>query len=167
MAPVLRAGHLAARRRGGARAAPPVTGAVRNRPPGSPAAAVTKAEAAAPARAPELSAGAQGAEPSATPPQTGSLPQKAVAPPRPPPAPATFPGRIACAKTGGRCAGAGNSTTVARTPGTRNEGKTCPGQAGWPGPRKAGPRGFRLIAPVPGCRALATRRGPGGAQCGA
>jgi len=163
MAPDLRAGHLAARPGGGAGAAPPVTGAVRVGSPGPPAAAVTKPEAVAPCRARAMSAGAAAAEPSATLPDTGTLPQKAVA--TPPPGPVELPGRIGSSKTGGRCAGAGGSTPFTRPPATRGGGKTCRRRTGCPGQCLARSRGFRPITPVPVCQAIPTRDGPGMTQC--
>jgi hypothetical protein len=163
MAPALRAGHLAARPGGGAGAAPAVTGAVRVRPPGIRAAAATKPDAVAPARAPDMSAGAPAAEPSAAPPETGTLPQKAVAPP--PPGPVKSPGRIARSKSGGRSARAGGSTTCTCPPATRGGGKTCRRQTGCPVLCQARSRSFWRIRPVPGCKAILTRDGPGMTQC--
>ena len=165
MAPVLRAGHLAARPGGGAGAAPAVTGAVRIRPPGTPAAAAAKPQAAAPARAPQMSAGAAAAEPQAAPPETGTLPHQAVAPP--PPGPVTSPGRIARSRSGGRCARVGGSTPFTCPPATRGGGggTTCRRQTGCPVLCQGRSRGFWRIRPVPGCKAILMRDGPGMTQC--
>ena len=160
---VLLAGCLADRPGGGAGAAPPVSGAIEVTPLGAPAAVAAERGAAAPARAPKMSAGALSAETPAAPPETGALLEKAAAPP--PPEPPKSASQIACEKKGGRFARAGNSTTFVCLRETRDGGKACSRETDCEGLCLARSRSCSPIIPVLGCQEILTQDGLRVTQC--
>ena len=156
MAPVLLAGSLADRSGGVAGTTPPVTEAAEVTLLDAPAAAsapvaqAQKAEAAATAKAPKMSAGARVAETPATP---------------PPPEAVKSPSQIACEKTVGRFAKAGNSTPVVCVRETRDGGKSCRRETDCEGLCLARSRSCSPITPVLGCQESLTRDGLRVTEC--
>ena len=111
----------------------------------APAAQAQKAEAAAAtAEAPRMSAAARAAETPAAP---------------PPPEPLKSPSQIACEKTGGRFAKAGNSTTFVCARETCVGGKSCRRETDCEGLCLARSRSCSPITPVLGCQESLTQDG--------
>ena len=156
MAPVLLAGSLADRSGGVAGTTPPVTEATDVTLLDAPAAAsapvaqAQKAEAAATAKAPKMSAGARVAETPAAP---------------PPPEAVKSPSQIVCEKKGGRFAKAGNSTPVVCVRETRDGGKSCRRETDCEGLCLARSRSCSPITPVLGCQESLTRDGLRVTEC--
>jgi hypothetical protein len=149
---VVLAGCLADRSGGVAGTTPPVTEAAEVTSLDAPAAAsapvaqAQKAEAAAAttAEAPKMSAEARAAETHAAP---------------PPPEAVKSPSQIACEKTGGRFAKAGNSTTFVCARETRVGGKSCRRETDCEGLCLARSRSCSPITRVLGCQESLTRDG--------
>ena len=117
----------------------------------APAAQAQKAEAAAAtAEAPRMSAAARAAETPAAP---------------PPPEPLKSPSQIACEKTGGRFAKAGNSTTFVCARETCVGGKSCRRETDCEGLCLARSRSCSPITPVFGCQESLTRDGLRVTEC--
>jgi hypothetical protein len=110
----------------------------------APAAQAQKAEAATTAEAPRMSAAARAAETPAAP---------------PPPEAVKSPSQIACEKTGGRFAKAGNSTPVVCVRETRVGGKSCRRETDCEGLCLARSRSCSPITRVLGCQESLTRDG--------
>jgi hypothetical protein len=111
----------------------------------APAAQAQKAEAAAAtAEAPRMSAAARAAETPAAP---------------PPPEAVKSPSQIACEKTGGRFAKAGNSTTFVCARETCVGGKSCRRETDCEGLCLARSRSCSPITPVLGCQESLTQDG--------
>jgi hypothetical protein len=150
MVPVLLAGCPADRSGGVAATTPPVAEAAVVTLPDAPAAAsapvaqAQEAEAATSAEAARLFAGAWAAETPAAPPQPEAV---------------KSPGQIACGKTGGRFAMAGNSTRFVRARETRVGGKSCRRETDCEGFCLARSRSCSPITPVLGCQESLTRDG--------
>ena len=118
----------------------------------APVAQAQKAEAAAAAtaEAPRMSAAARAAETPAAP---------------PPPEPLKSPSQIACEKTGGRFAKAGNSTTFVCARETRVGGKSCRRETDCEGLCLARSRSCSPITPVLGCQESPTQDGLRVTEC--
>jgi len=117
----------------------------------APAAQAQKAEAAAAtAEAPRRSAAARAAETPAAP---------------PPPEPLKSPSQIACEKTGGRFAKAGNSTTFVCARETCVGGKSCRRETDCEGLCLARSRSCSPITPVLGCQESPTQDGLRVTEC--
>jgi hypothetical protein len=118
----------------------------------APVAQAQKAEAAAAttAEAPKMSAEARAAETHAAP---------------PPPEAVKSPSQIACEKTGGRFAKAGNSTTFVCARETRVGGKSCRRETDCEGLCLARSRSCSPITPVLGCQESLTRDGLRVTEC--
>jgi hypothetical protein len=110
----------------------------------APVAQAQKAAAATTAEAPRMSAAARAAETPAAP---------------PPPEPLKSPSQIACEKTGGRFAKAGNSTTFVCARETRVGGKSCRRETDCEGLCLARSRSCSPITPVLGCQESPTQDG--------
>ena len=156
MALVVLAGCLADRSGGVADTTPPLTEAAEvtllDAPaaPSAPVAQAQKVEAAATAEAPKMSAAARAAETPAAP---------------PPPEAVKSPSQIACEKTGGRFAKAGNSTPVVSVPETRDGGKSCRRETDCEGLCLARSRSCSPITPVLGCQESLTQDGLRVTEC--
>ena len=117
----------------------------------APAAQAQKAEAAAAtAEAPRMSAAARAAETPAAP---------------PPPEAVKSPSQIACEKTGGRFAKAGNSTTFVCARETCVGGKSCRRETDCEGLCLARSRSCSPITPVLGCQESPTQDGLRVTEC--
>jgi hypothetical protein len=118
----------------------------------APVAQAQKAEAAAAttAEAPRMSAAARAAETPAAP---------------PPPEPLKSPSQIACEKTGGRFAKAGNSTPFVCARETRVGGKSCRRETDCEGLCLARSRSCSPITPVLGCQESLTQDGLRVTEC--
>jgi hypothetical protein len=118
----------------------------------APAAQAQNAEAAAAttAEAPRMSAAARAAETPAAP---------------PPPEAVKSPSQIACEKTGGRFAKAGNSTTFVCARETRVGGKFCRRETDCEGLCLARSRNCSPITPVLGCQESLTQDGLRVTEC--
>ena len=117
----------------------------------APAAQAQKAEAAAAtAEAPRMSAAARAAETPAAP---------------PPPEAVKSPSQIACEKTGGRFAKAGNSTTFVCARETCVGGKSCRRETDCEGLCLARSRSCSPITPVLGCQESLTQDGLRVTEC--
>jgi len=118
----------------------------------APVAQAQKAEAAAAttAEAPRMSAAARAAETPAAP---------------PPPEAVKSPSQIACEKTGGRFAKAGNSTTFVCARETRVGGKSCRRETDCEGLCLARSRSCSPITPVLGCQESLTQDGLRVTEC--
>jgi hypothetical protein len=117
----------------------------------APAAQAQKAEAAAAtAEAPRMSAAARAAETPAAP---------------PPPEAVKSPSQIACEKTGGRFAKAGNSTTFVCARETCVGGKSCRRETDCEGLCLARSRSCSPITPVLGCQESLTQDGLKVTEC--
>jgi len=118
----------------------------------APLAQAQKAEAAAAAtaEAPRMSAAARAAETPAAP---------------PPPEAVKSPSQIACEKTGGRFAKAGNSTTFVCARETRVGGKSCRRETDCEGLCLARSRSCSPITPVLGCQESPTQDGLRVTEC--
>jgi hypothetical protein len=118
----------------------------------APVAQAQKAEAAAAAtaEAPRMSAAARAAETPAAP---------------PPPEAVKSPSQIACGKTGGRFAKAGNSTTFVCARETRVGGKSCRRETDCEGLCLARSRSCSPITPVLGCQESPTQDGLRVTEC--
>jgi hypothetical protein len=116
----------------------------------APAAQAQKAAAATTAEAPRMSAAARAAETPAAP---------------PPPEAVKSPSQIACEKTGGRFAKAGNSTTFVCARETRVGGKSCRRETDCEGLCLARSRSCSPITPVLGCQESPTQDGLRVTEC--
>jgi len=116
----------------------------------APVAQAQKAAAATTAEAPRMSAAARAAETPAAP---------------PPPEPLKSPSQIACEKTGGRFAKAGNSTTFVCARETRVGGKSCRRETDCEGLCLARSRSCSPITPVLGCQESPTQDGLRVTEC--
>ena len=116
----------------------------------APVAQAQKAAAATTAEAPRMSAAARAAETPAAP---------------PPPEAVKSPSQIACEKTGGRFAKAGNSTTFVCARETRVGGKSCRRETDCEGLCLARSRSCSPITPVLGCQESPTQDGLRVTEC--
>ena len=116
----------------------------------APVAQAQKAEATATAKAPKMSAEARAAETPATP---------------PPPEAVKSPSQIACEKTGGRFAKAGNSTPFVCARETRVGGKSRRRETDCQGLCLARSRSCSPITPVLGCQESLTQDGLRVTEC--
>lgn len=131
--------------------------------PGTPMAVPAKRAAATPT--PKISAEALAEDIPATPSETEALPKEVMAPPPPPPPPLKPASQIACEKTGGRFARAGNSTTFVCLRETRDGGKSCRRETDCEGLCLARSRSCSPITPVLGCQEILTQDGLRVTQC--
>ena len=116
----------------------------------APVAQAQKAAAATTAEAPRMSAAARAAETPAAP---------------PPPEAVKSPSQIACEKTGGRFAKAGNSTTFVCARETCVGGKSCRRETDCEGLCLARSRSCSPITPVLGCQESLTQDGLRVTEC--